>query len=240
MKQRLLISLLSFFLTNFIQASTSPLETPPEKPSLYNQVLLNIHNVEGYFLGRPAVTRHDLPPCFDAKDAIGSEWGERNVAAKWTKGFCHSVLEFGGGAGSVSTVIQMSLENKRNHVVIQPREEGMFGGLGALYKNQASCQMEFTVIDHVLAKDEGKTLLEHVSQPFDCIIADCENCLVGEYEKNPELFKNIKYIQVERDDRWPLNATEGPYDKLFIELQMKKLDSGIGCNGACETEVWGR
>ena len=113
MKQRLLITLLSFLLTNFIEASTSPLETPPQRPSLYNQILLQIYNIEGYFLGRPTVTRHDLPPCFDAEDAIGSEWGERNVAAKWTKGFCHSVLEFGGSAGSVSTVIQMSLENKK-------------------------------------------------------------------------------------------------------------------------------
>ncbi len=232
--------LLCFFLFNLTLANSHPLDIPPKKPSLYSKISLYIHNLEGYFAGRQPVIRHDLPPCFVADEAIESEWGERNVAAKWTKGLCHSVLEFGGGAGSVSAVIQMNLENKKDHIVIQPDEKEMFGGIKILLKNKESCKMAFTAIDHVLAKGEGKALLEQVSQPFDCIIADCENCLVGEYEKNPELFDHIQYIQVERDDRLPLNASEGPYDSLFIKLNMKKIGSGVGCNGECETEVWGR
>ena len=100
--------------------------------------------------------------------------------------------------------------------------------------------MSFTAIDHILVAGEQNEILKMVSEPFDCIVADCENCLVGEYEKNPKLFEKVKYIQVERDDRKPLNAPTGPYDALFKKMSMKKVDTGSGCNGKCQTEVWMR
>jgi len=37
------------------------------------------------------------------------------------------VLEFGGGAGNVSTIIQRKLNNSKDHVVIQPKDGEMFG-----------------------------------------------------------------------------------------------------------------
>lgn len=191
-------------------------------------------------LGRKlSLKREHLPPCFISGG--GDEWGERRIAAKWTKGYCHSVLEFGGGSGSVSTVIQKNLANRHNHVVVQPDDaQSMFGGYQQLLKNKQACQMSFHTVDHVLAKNEQDKLLKMVSEPFDCIVADCENCLGEEYKKNPKLFAKVKYIQVERDDKQPLDAPTGPYDALFKQLSMKKVDSGLGCNGRCATEVWMR
>ena len=100
--------------------------------------------------------------------------------------------------------------------------------------------MSFTAVDHILVAGEQDKILKMVSKPFDCIVADCENCLVEEYEKNPKLFKKVKYIQVERDDKKPLNASTGPYDALFEKMSLKKVDSGSGCDGRCQTEVWMR
>ncbi len=216
-----------------------PLE---ETPSWLSIQYINLSNAYRSLLGKPPrPLDYLLPRCFVDQKQGRLEWGERQVAKKWTKGYCSSVLEFGGGSGSVSAVIQMNLENKKNHVVIQPDERAvMFGGLATLRSNKESCKMEFTEIDHILRPGEGPELLKLVSKPFDCIVADCENCLNDEYVKNPVLFEKVKYIQVERDDRSPLNAKVGPYDKLREKLNMKKLHSGLGCGGACETEVWGR
>ena len=55
---------------------------------------------------------------------------------------------------------------------------------------------------------EGKLF----SKPFDTLVV---YCLVGEYEKNPELFDNIDMIQVERDE------FTNSYD-LFIKLKLSK------------------
>jgi len=172
----------------------------------------------------------NLPSCYLGGGE--SEWGEREVAAKWT-GKCKCVLEFGGGAGSVSTVVQKFLRNKNNHVVIQPAENGMYGGLRQLRKNKKACNSKFHIIDHILKPGEGTKLQKLVSRPFDCIVADCEGCLHHEYEKNPDLFKNVRLIQVERDDG-------GKYDELFKnKLHMTLKDTGKGCGGRCITEVWG-
>ena len=54
-----------------------------------------------------------------------------------------------------------------------------------------------------------------VSKPFDTIVVDCEGCLVKEFEKNPDLFKHITQIQVERDDN-------GSYDNNIA------FDRGLG------------
>jgi len=64
---------------------------------------------------------------------------------------------------------------------------------------------------------------------------------LGKYEKNPVSYLTIySTYKLKETYRLPLNASEGPYDSLFIKLNMKKIGSGVGCNGECETEVWGR
>lgn len=160
------------------------------------------------------------------------------VADKFTKpNSC--ILEIGGGSGNVSTVIQRKLNNKKDHVVIQPKEGVFFGGLEQLKKNKSSCNSEYQIIDHVLRKGEGKKLLQLVSKPFDTIIVDCEGCLTGEYEKNPELFDHVRQIQVERDD-CVHKSDSCHYEDLFKKLGMKLVYIGLGCDGKCETQVYER
>jgi hypothetical protein len=64
------------------------------------------------------------------------------------------------------------------------------------------------------------------------LVADCENCLVNEYHKNPDMLHDLKMIQVERDDG------DQSYTPLFEKLAMRKIYTGKGCDGACTTEVW--
>jgi hypothetical protein len=166
---------------------------------------------------------------------IYEEWGERRVARAFTGvPYCSSVIEFGGGAGSVSAVVQERLRNPNNHVVIQPTLNEMFGGIAALRETQAACSAQFKIIDHVLEPGEGDSVLQMFDDTPNCIVADCEGCLHGEYEKNPQLFANIQTIQVERDD------VDGAYDQLFEALDMELIHEGLGCNGKCTTQVWRR
>lgn len=160
------------------------------------------------------------------------EWGERCVARMFTKPN-DTVLEFGGGSGSVSAVIQEKLLDKTKHVVVQPKENGMFGGLLALKETKKVCNCEFTIIDHILQPYEATNILTILGAPPTCIVADCENCLGEEYNKNPVLFSNLRILQVERDD------FDRSYSQLLKDtLKLSLIHSGYGCNGTCATEVW--
>lgn len=177
-----------------------------------------------------------LPRCYSGSSGGGGEWGERDVAYKFTDpGAC--VLEFGGGSGSVSLVVQRILNQPQNHVVVQPVDSSeMYGGYQKLRENQRSCEVAFTAIDHILQPGEAPQILGLVSKPFDLIIADCEGCLIDEYSKNPSLFDHVKMIQVERDDRIVPSKN---YDPLFETLGMQKLYSGPH-GGNLAVEVWVR
>lgn len=157
------------------------------------------------------------------------EWGERCVARMFTPSNA-VVLELGGGSGSVSAVIQEQLADKTKHVVVQP-QHGMFGGLAALKHTKQKLGCKFHIVGHVLEAGEQDQIIAKIGLPT-VLVADCENCLVGEYHKNPRLFDSLKMIQAERDD------FDNSYAKLFEVLQMTKVHSGKGCNGKCATEVW--
>lgn len=175
-----------------------------------------------------------LPLCFSDASGGGEEWGERDVAYKFTDPDA-CVLEFGGGSGSVSLVVQRILKTPHNHVVVQPADSSeMFGGYNKLCENQQSCSAAFTIIDHVLQAGEAPQVFDLVSKPFDLIIADCEGCLVDEYNKNPSLFEHVKMIQVERDD-----VAKNDYSLLFATLCMRRIFSGPH-SGRLEVEVWVR
>lgn len=188
----------------------------------------------------PRYDRSLLPPCFTS-DYDYVELGERIVAGRFTRPDA-CVLEFGGGCGAVSTVIQRILSNPRNHVVIQPdQRKVMFGGSATLTKNKLACGNQYHIVDHILKAGEDQEIQRLVSKPFDTLVVDCEGCLVGEYKKNPNLFNHITMIQVERDDMPGMLSTPVEnYESLFIKLGFKKIHSGEGCDGRCPTEVWVR
>ena len=161
------------------------------------------------------------------------EYGERDVAFKFTRPSA-CVLEFGGGSGSVSAVVQRILNNPKNHVVIQPKDDPneMFGGARQLKQNKMTHNLQYTIIDYFLRQNEQ--IDRYVTAPFDTMIVDCENCLVGEYKKNPHLFEHVTQIQVERDDK------HDAYTALLKDvLGMRKVYSGIH-SGSLEMEVWER
>ena len=180
----------------------------------------------------------ELPSCFQTQHV---EHGERVVADLFTPSDA-CVLEFGGGSGAVSTIVNRKLNNPKNHVVVQPndsqdnseKEKPMYGGVKNLTANRDACGCQYSIIDHILDKDEGKNIASFVEKPFDTLIVDCEGCLIDEYNKNPYLFDNITMIQVERDD------TDGMYTRLLKGLGFTLSGSGQGCDGRCSTEVWTR
>ena len=218
-----------------IEDLSNTLEYNSYIPSFYKfKNRVNSNNV--YVVRERSSTEHLLPPCFTSKHV---ELGERIVAARFTRPDA-CVLEFGGGSGAVSTIIQMKLREPRNHVVIQPNEsKAMYGGLTTLTKNKQSCGSHYHIVDHVLKAGEGQEIQMLVSKPFNTLVVDCEACLVEEYEKNPVLFDHITMIQVERDDL-PGMSKPADYESLFIKLRFKKIHSGKGCDGRCPTEVWTR
>ena len=81
----------------------------------------------------------------------------------------------------------------------------------------------------------------------DCLVVDCEDCLVTEYNKNPGLFRHVQQVQVERDDP---NQNYTPL--LRDTLGLSHIHSGRGCGLdpptedmkrrgiLCTTEVWER
>ena len=174
-----------------------------------------------------------LSNCYTGGGEI--EWGERDVAYKFTHPRS-KVLEFGGGAGSVSQVIQNILLDPSKHVVIQPNDNSeMFGGFKQITKNKKSCNCKYTIIDHILEKGEGPQVKALIGgYDFDLIVADCEDCLLGEYFKNPDLFKGVRMIQVERDD------INNSYNKLFNILGMRKIHTGLHISRKLRVEVWVR
>jgi hypothetical protein len=112
----------------------------------------------------------------------------------------------------------------------------MGGGLRQLEKNQTACNSKYNIVGRYLRSGEGASIKQLVpAKEYDCIVADCEGCLTGEYSKNPDLFDAVKMIQVERDDK------RGDYSILLRDtLGMNLAHTGIGCDGACVTEVWTR
>lgn len=172
----------------------------------------------------------DLPKCFAGGGE--SEWGERTIARRYTRPDA-CVLEFGGGAGSVSATLGSILIDPTNHVVIQPDEDNdaMFGGLAQLRRNAKKCNLKCQIVGRFLQHGDGVRLRGMVSKPFDTIVADCEGCLVNEYKKNPDLFEHVTQIQVERDDG-------GKYN--ILGMRMVEPGKTLGCGGDCDTEVWVR
>ncbi len=165
-----------------------------------------------------------------------SEFTERDMAFKFTrKDAC--VLEFGGGSGSVSYVIQRVLNNPLDHVVVQPNVNEMFGGLASLRQNRANQGCQYHIIDHVLQPKEASDVLELVSKPFDTLVVDCEGCLLQEYYKNPELFKHVTQVQVERDDRVGRND----YETLLTGiLGFHMVFQGPHIHPSLTVEVWSK
>jgi len=124
------------------------------------------------------------------------------------------VLELGGGWGSVSKIIQQKINNKNNHIIIEPENERatkliqkgykVFNGI--ISNNVMWLEKKFVSRDIPTFNSQSIENIINIEKlekmnniKFDTIIADCEGALPKIFKENPQLFKQIKFIQIEYD-----------------------------------------
>jgi hypothetical protein len=158
------------------------------------------------------------------------------------------VLEIGGRLGIVSYTINSILNEKTNHVVIEPNKNS----IGSLIYNKLLFDSKYIICNKVLSniplklintndtigsytertnnknEDISIKLMDFIkiyNNNFTALIADCEGCLVDLIVKDNLLnyFPNLKLIIFEKDR---LNELE--YNKIYKILKQKnfrKIDS---------------
>ena len=124
------------------------------------------------------------------------------------------VLELGGGWGSVSDMIQKILNNKDDHIIIEPEKsrandlvkKGYKVFQGIISNEHLYLQNKFVTIDRKTKSSEKieniiniDGLQKKYNIIFDTIIADCEGALPKIFDENPQLYDQIKFIQIEYD-----------------------------------------
>ena len=167
---------------------------------------------------------------------------EQYFAHKWIKDN-DIVLELGGRYGVVACTVNSILNNKKNHVVIEPDKSV----LDALKKNKKNYGAEFYICEKAISNkplkfikygigsftEESKNKLlknnnvsikfkdfmDKYNLNFNVLIADCEGCLYSFMNEIPlKLFKNINMIIFEKDR---LNIEH--YNEIYQKLIKKKF-----------------
>jgi len=134
------------------------------------------------------------------------------------------VLELGARYGSVSCIINHNLDNKENHVVVEPDERVW----EALERNKEVNNCKFNIVKGFISKkklaltnlDEwfggyGATAVEQnntkipsflldeikkkYNMKFNVIVADCEGFLEIFFDENPELYNELRMCIFEAD-----------------------------------------
>lgn len=134
------------------------------------------------------------------------------------------VLELGARYGSVSCIINHNLDNKENHVVVEPDERVW----EALERNKEVNNCKFNIVKGFISKkkltltnlDEwyggyGATaveqndtkipsfLLDEIKKKynikFNVLVADCEGFLETFFDENPELYDELRMCIFEAD-----------------------------------------
>jgi hypothetical protein len=103
------------------------------------------------------------------------------------------VLEFGGGSGAVSAIVQKKLSNPSNHVVIQPKEGGMFGGVSPQTSTSQTCDLRTKKADYRLG-DMVKGILLSEKRGKDWHIRTYPKSIVAEYFHATRDKENIEVL----------------------------------------------
>lgn len=158
------------------------------------------------------------------------------------------VLELGARYGSVSIVVNKILDNKTNHVVVEPDERVW----ECLEENKISNDCHFNIIRGFISNKKlnltditscwgyGTTSIEDTSSKipsytlteikekynlnFNVLIADCEGFLETFYDENPSFFDNLRLIIFERDRPDKCN-----YDRIINILSDKGYTNLLNC-----------
>jgi len=137
------------------------------------------------------------------------------------------VLEIGGRYGTVSTVIQKKLTNKKNHVVVEPDKTV----ITALKKNRGLHDSEFEIFEGILSDNKtslvvekngyGTTIIESKDKKhensetiisltyqeflkryplsFNVLVVDCEGCFENVLNSIGEHIQHFRLILLEMD-----------------------------------------
>ena len=135
------------------------------------------------------------------------------------------VLEIGGRYGTVSTVIQKNLANKKNHVVVEPDKTV----ITALKKNKSFHDSEFKIFHGIISDNKtglviekagyGTTIIESKENKnsetiisltyqeflkryplsFNVLVVDCEGCFESVLKSIGDNIQNYRLILLEKD-----------------------------------------
>jgi FkbM family methyltransferase len=135
------------------------------------------------------------------------------------------------------------LENKKNHVVIEPDQTV----LTSLKKNKKNFKAKFNILTTPISnfplyfiknglgsfvtKNNNdnintikiktityKKLLDKYKLKFNVLILDCEGCMFNLFEENPELYKTLELIIFEKD-----NEKNCDYVKIIKNLKLNNF-----------------
>lgn len=157
------------------------------------------------------------------------------------------VLELGARFGGVSIITNKILENKKNHVVVEPdcrvwnalednkiRNHCQFQIVKGAISNQKLKLHDTGAYDgfatHTSISEDGDVpiySLKDYPYEFNVLIADCEGFLGTFYQENKELFSQLRLILFEKDGI--KDVIETNYDsfiKELLELGFKQIKGG--------------
>lgn len=158
------------------------------------------------------------------------------------------VLELGARFGSVSCIINSKLNNKNNHVAVEPDDRVW----NALETNKVTNSCQFNIVKGFIARKKlgltnlqchyggyGSTsfennesnipsyTLEEISDTyklnFNVLVADCEGYLEVFLDENPSLYDSLRMIIFEADYAYKCN-----YQKIRAILTEKNFNEILG------------
>jgi hypothetical protein len=185
-------------------------------------------NAKCYFSGSGFGDDHELGECSLAYHVIPK---------------CKNVLELGGGAGKVSHVINTLLEDRTQHVVVEPGSSGTGNhGDEHLWKNKEKFGDKYTIVkkfsNDLTAQDLGV-----LKTDVDCLYVDCEGCLLSflsDTKIGNHILTKVRYVVNEMDGFVQNKTHDNDLVKLLHKKGFRLVLSGYGCDKRCKTNVWAK
>lgn len=158
------------------------------------------------------------------------EQGEAEMAHKYM-GSCKNILEVGGGSGKVSHYLNRNLRNPKAHLVVEPS----VWDIGNHIADNRDSHKDQYLLDKRKITDIPLSEITEKIGPVDCIVSDCEGCMLDFYKKNPHVFATASKIMNEMDGHNP------ELRKMWSDHGYTYLVKGCGCGGCgCDTDLWVR
>ena len=161
---------------------------------------------------------------------VSPDWeqGEAEMADKYM-GSCRNILEVGGGSGKVSHYLNRNLKNPQAHYVVEPSVWDIGNHLA---KNREKHNDRY-FLDKRKINDIPLSDIEKQIGPIDCIVSDCEGCMLDFYKQNPQVFTTASKIMNEMDSH------NEELRSMWSKNGYNYLVKGCGCGGCgCDTDLW--